>query len=537
MMLKQCLFVYLILIFWLGAPHALAQSESHIHDRHGHISPPLNVRNINVYDSPQKYEACIENWSRENCQPITTLSKGTPVNLMVRKEFPNSRQTGPRVFYLIDLSDSDNSQYAYVPADYIEVRSSKASCDHEGLSEVYNEDVAPILEEAMSEDSAYAYESCTPGNNYFEELMAGNRADEELNSSFSPRRTFEAIKMSSDRRFIKCSGAGDGRGQRTGERPCLSEALHKQVHNGLVEISNCMGMDPEVLFSLFLTESSFVPNAVSETGARGMGMLTGTFVETRNRQVDGYINNVFSKRPECADTVKRVKEYGRLSVGGSCDEVAPPKSPFMNMFYSALGLLNIQMQRVLPTYLEWAPLDGVSPSEDEKALFKEQQDIARRIQQLEREARSTNANRLQRIRTELQNLRARDRELRREIHYSRIRGRMNRFSELSTNAKKIISEVSFYGYNNGETSIGLQFEYFTNRRSFEEAGAFSSFTGPNGAWLNTFTIGPRGDRDHLSEEGRNFIYQGTPNGRGAGSTMTGKIDRVNERAGQKCGMY
>jgi hypothetical protein len=135
--------------------------------------------------------------------------------------------------------------------------------------------------------------------------------------------------------------------------PCRSDAYTLGVTRAFNAVTECLGADAREMFKLFVKESGMGLNAVSATGAAGIGQMTGVAVMHVQNVQDGIEGKPASKRlarefaksihggtpprdppnPSCAPLreIDRIR-YDRESAGANCELLAMPQGLFQSMF-------------------------------------------------------------------------------------------------------------------------------------------------------------------------------------------------------------
>jgi hypothetical protein len=145
--------------------------------------------------------------------------------------------------------------------------------------------------------------------------------------------------------------------------PCRSDAYTLGVTRAFSLVTQCLGADAREMFKLFVKESGMGLNAVSGTGAAGIGQMTGTAILHVQNVQDGIEGKPASKRlaqqlekeihggtnpkepanPSCAP----LQDFDRTrytvdTAGANCELLAMPQGLFLSMYYGTKHYLYYQ---------------------------------------------------------------------------------------------------------------------------------------------------------------------------------------------------
>ena len=310
----------------------------------------------------------------------------------------------------------------------------------------------------------FEYDSCNKKNNYLENLLTRD-------STATQKNFMEDFSPVCTYAALKASITGHrvcigGKSYYRKTSPCLSEKYHKSVHNSLVLVSKCTEVDVKVLFDLFNTESSLHLNVRSESFASGPAQLTEILIkDVNNRLLSPFIN-------EENEACRQINSYfslenNMMSPKYTCDRLAPPpRSPLQNMLYGAIGFRDMKNQ-IISSYTTHTN------------LTQEEGEVPR---------------------------------------FSEI------YNKLDSETQKIVTEVAMYGYNHGITNIRSYFdEFIKNNKNI----SYSSFTGPNGKWVQFLIQKTKGKKSHRKEF-LNYIYNVSDKFPGHSSNTTIKAKNMTE---------
>lgn len=204
-----------------------------------------------------------------------------------------------------------------------------------------------------------SYASCNPKNDYLENDLLSLTNNTELNSIFSGSNK-EIISKSCIQRSLDAAPdfrngykyCGPGKKSlsevRHSNKACVSEKYVDVTAKSFNLVADCMAdlisgspanksETALALFSLTSWESGLHMNAVSPTGAGGIGQFTGAAIESVNQRLKGIQEHLKkSANPLCSNTLAQVMSTPMSSTGNqSCDRIAVSKdNPLKNMAYT-----------------------------------------------------------------------------------------------------------------------------------------------------------------------------------------------------------
>ena len=200
----------------------------------------------------------------------------------------------------------------------------------------------PLFGGSETEDleGVIKYENCHGGNNYLEDLLI---EDPPANiggfiEGLPNACTYMALKnkIKGHRYCVR------GKFYYKKNPPCLSEKYHKAVHNSLMFVSRCVGIDEKILFDLFNTESSLHLSAISASSAGGAAQLTEVFIRDVNQRLFDQVSEWNSR--DCL-RLKSILPERKISPEKICDRVPSDFGSFLqNMFYGAIGFRDMISQ-------------------------------------------------------------------------------------------------------------------------------------------------------------------------------------------------
>jgi hypothetical protein len=208
------------------------------------------------------------------------------------------------------------------------------------------------------------YMTCNRQNDYLEKEMEGlgkksglmaKIINSRVNSQaiIKPacmRMSMEAKFGISSKNFRQCSASNN---MSSAFRPCISENYFKMISNSFNVVSTCLkdymspgasddvqNLDVRAAYAMINIESGFHVNAMSGTGAGGIGQLTGPAITDSNKTEMSKVRAALEQHsnPTCAQLSHEFldsKEPMRADKGASCDRISIKKgNPVLNMIYS-----------------------------------------------------------------------------------------------------------------------------------------------------------------------------------------------------------
>lgn len=208
------------------------------------------------------------------------------------------------------------------------------------------------------------YMQCNRQNDYLEKEMDGLSKKSGLmakiiNSKVNPqaiikpacmRMSMEAKFGISSKSFRQCSPNNK---MSSAFRPCISENYFKMITNSFNVVSTCLkeymspgasddmqNLDVRAAYAMINIESGFHVNAMSGTGAGGIGQLTGPAITDSNKSEMSKVRAALESHPNAACSALSHEfldsaEPMRADKGASCDRISIKKgNPVLNMIYS-----------------------------------------------------------------------------------------------------------------------------------------------------------------------------------------------------------
>lgn len=211
------------------------------------------------------------------------------------------------------------------------------------------------------------FQSCSNSNGYYEDIL--ERASDPglalLKSHTPAQSTMTCIArgmQTVSTQYRYCADATSRYGQKV-DRPCASERMVRAVSSAYELTSECLAayIDPRAessaeakasirraAFQLMNHESSWSLNAVSQTGAGGMGqMVQGAIQDVNRNEWSAIMNQVRgSSNPSCQTLAKMSYIPMSGSLSASCERISPKNgNPQLNMMYT-FGHMKLVRERV-----------------------------------------------------------------------------------------------------------------------------------------------------------------------------------------------
>ncbi len=289
----------------------------------------------------------VEEFKRKNDPMYDQYSLEKQVERMQIKEFlaQNPNTIDPVIEFMVDQTDKMNEM-------------------NKLLGVINNVGQATCVEcqKAVSE---IKYMTCNSKNNYLEKeleniasgessiLKQAIKSDIRANSIIKPvcmRMSMESRFGANNRSFRTCSPGQNQAGAST-YRPCISENYFKMTQNSFDIVSSCLKdylspdsseesqkMDVRAAYAMINIESGFHVNAMSPTGAGGIGQFTYSAIEDINRNQFSKVKEVLNNNesPVCQSLSEDIlKQPMKSNIKNSCDRIAISKgNPMKNMIYT-----------------------------------------------------------------------------------------------------------------------------------------------------------------------------------------------------------
>ncbi len=214
-----------------------------------------------------------------------------------------------------------------------------------------------VVDSTVDSKGVIEYESCNRENDYLEDLLAEDPMTgiQGFIEGLPSACTYTALKDKiKGHRY--CTW---GKSYYRKTPPCLSEKYHKIVHNSLMLVSRCVGIDEKILFDLFNTESSLHLSVGSSSIAGGPAQLTGIFIKNVNQRL---LDQTDDWNSEACLEVKFFMPEKEMSPEKICDRFPSDYgSSLQNMFYGAVGFRDIISQLMVIYGFDTENSENLSP--------------------------------------------------------------------------------------------------------------------------------------------------------------------------------
>ena len=158
---------------------------------------------------------------------------------------------------------------------------------------------------------------------------------------FSLEKSFSSIPVGTKSDyFVKCS-TEKSEPQRGQVRPRYSEYEIKELHQAFVAITDCLNVEPQLIFPKLMMESGFHVQIQSPGGDAGIGQLTAKAIGDVDSNLAIYKKMIYeSTKPSCrwirARTQSRAS-FWQPSLGKSkCTVMARQNNPLKNLLYTVI---------------------------------------------------------------------------------------------------------------------------------------------------------------------------------------------------------
>lgn len=212
---------------------------------------------------------------------------------------------------------------------------------------------------------AVKFDSCNSKNNYLINNLdylgtKGGLLSKLKNNLVAPnniinpeciRTSMTTIFGSQSKNFKQCTSEGSLKTAATKVRPCVNESYFNLINNSFALASQCLkdylNSDSEqasedilAIYSLINIESGFHANAVSATGAGGIGQFTSGAIEDFNhnqlQKIKSFLSNSSNNNCQAINQeILNSKIPMNTSVSNSCERISLKKgNPLLNMIYT-----------------------------------------------------------------------------------------------------------------------------------------------------------------------------------------------------------
>lgn len=226
--------------------------------------------------------------------------------------------------------------------------------------------------DCMTAAPSNRYMTCTDKNNYLEKQLSETAAGSSLLGAMIKQapRSNSIIKTAciemgmtqkfgqNSRNFKSCDSNGR---LSTAYRPCISENYFRVIQNSFDLVSSCMmnqispgdstaeqKKDVRAAYAMINIESGFHMNAMSGTGAGGIGQFTGSAIADVNKNEINSVrfNLEDSRDPRCVQMSHEMLDSMtpmRAEAQNSCDRISLQRgNPMKNMIYTYAYLKGVK---------------------------------------------------------------------------------------------------------------------------------------------------------------------------------------------------
>ncbi len=174
--------------------------------------------------------------------------------------------------------------------------------------------------------------------------------------------------------FALCSSSA-GAPSRGGTKPCISKNLVNYTYNALVDVADCMNINPKSLLPKLSNESGLIINTFGSGMDAGIGQLTGDAIEETNKYFDNYLREIreaaTAGKSSCQRILKNPKLIAKVGASSSvrCGLISPVENPLLNILY--MGIYN----RINSDYLSGIKFKAGRDFIGEKAVKQDATDV------------------------------------------------------------------------------------------------------------------------------------------------------------------
>ncbi len=141
--------------------------------------------------------------------------------------------------------------------------------------------------------------------------------------------------------FAQCPNGSDHLPLRGGVKPCVTQNLVNVTYNSLVDIAECLNIDPKNLLPKLAIESGLILNVLGVSNDAGVGQLTGGAISDINKNFSKYfdeMNKATIIKPACLRVMKYKSLLAKVSddVNKRCSLIVPSENPIKNILYMAI---------------------------------------------------------------------------------------------------------------------------------------------------------------------------------------------------------
>lgn len=143
--------------------------------------------------------------------------------------------------------------------------------------------------------------------------------------------------------YARC-GSSTGTPSRGGSKPCITKNLVNYTYNALVDVADCLNINPKSLLPKLSNESGLIINTFGSGMDAGIGQLTGDAIEETNKYYENYLREIreaaAAGKASCQRIIKNPKLIAKVSASSTsrCGLIAPIENPLKNILY--MGMYN-----------------------------------------------------------------------------------------------------------------------------------------------------------------------------------------------------
>lgn len=199
--------------------------------------------------------------------------------------------------------------------------------------------------------------TCKANRLFFEKIIEAKKKDvsdflaeredpPETDEKAMPRRCVTNVMNKfnlSSYFFARCAGP-TGTPVRGEAKPCISKSLVNYTYNALIDVADCMNINPKSLLPKLSNESGLIINTFGSGMDAGVGQLTGDAIEEVNKYYDGYLKEIQAAaatgKASCQRILKNPKLLTKVQElsGSRCGLIAAVENPLRNILY--MGVYN-----------------------------------------------------------------------------------------------------------------------------------------------------------------------------------------------------
>lgn len=221
-----------------------------------------------------------------------------------------------------------------------------------GIASVDKASVGPALIEneelSQCDNSRKFYEKQIKKSSKIKELLVVNDSRESKLSKKCITHIMNKFAVSKYR-YANCPKSS-GATQTPGAKPCVTENLVNLTYNSYMDVTECLNLDPKLLFPKIGYESGFLINTLGSGHDGGLGQLTRPAIAEVNNYVDQYLQEIeeaAATKPSCARILKYKAFFKKAPEEAQerCSVIGLPENPLKNILYMAL-LNRVNMDQI-----------------------------------------------------------------------------------------------------------------------------------------------------------------------------------------------